>query len=78
MKIKDHCIWFETPGGQLSFTVILAMICSAGFFIMDAFEKAGWLNLVFAILKGLFAAGTLYLIFYAVVLSKKLTEKHYK
>ncbi len=78
MKIKDHCIYLKTIGEQLSFSVLLLILCSIGFFIIDAFEKAGFLNLILAILKGVFAAGGAYLLFYSVLLSKDLTEKYYK
>ena len=78
MKIKDHCIYLKTIGAQLSFSALLLIGCSIGFFIVDAFEKAGFLNIILSILKGVFAGGGAYLLFYSVWLSKDLTEKHYK
>jgi len=45
---------------------------------MDSFEKAGWINLTFAVLKGVFAVGAIYLLLYSAFLSRRLTEKFYK
>ncbi len=78
MEIKEHFIYFGTIGKQLSFSIILLTLCSIGYFIIDIFEKAGYLNLLLAVLKGVFAASGIYLLFYSVVLSKELTEKYYK
>lgn len=78
MKIRDNCIYFSTEGQQLNFSIMLCILSSIGFFVMDLFEKAGWLNLTFAVLKGVFLVGAAYLLFYSVLLSKRLTEKYYK
>jgi len=78
MQIKEHFIYFKSLGNQLSFSVLFLVFCSIGFFIIDAFEKAGYLNLILSIIKGVFAAGGAYLLFYSVILSKELTEKYYK
>jgi hypothetical protein len=78
MKIKDSSLYFSTEGQQLNFAILLAILAGIGFFVMDSFEKAGWLNLTFSVLKGVFAVGAVYLAFYAVFLSKHLAEKYYK
>jgi hypothetical protein len=78
MKIKDNCLYFSTEGQQLNFSIMLCIVASIGFFVMDSFEKALGENLVFSVLKGVFAVGALYLLFYSVFLSKRLTEKYYK
>lgn len=78
MRMKDNCLYFSTEGQQLNFSVMLCMLSSIGFFIMDSFEKAGWINLTFAVLKGVFAVGAIYLLLYSAFLSRRLTEKFYK
>ena len=74
MRMKDNCLYFNTEGQQLNFSIMLCILSSIGFFVMDLFEQAGWLNLTFAVLKGVFAVGAVYMLFYSVLLSKNLTE----
>ena len=78
MKVRDNSLYLQTEGQQLNFSILLAILASVGFFVMDSFERAGWLNLTFAVLKGVFAVGAVYLTFYAVLISKRLAEKVYK
>lgn len=74
MKIKDGMLYFENLGWQINFTVLLGIISTVFYFLVDELPIC---YLVKPIFKGVFLFEALIFFAFSILLLKKWVEEEY-